>query len=136
MEFKSEFHHESQEIFTGTRNETEARRDTAADFLKRYLIERGSGKDPRVEYDGVTELHFSGGSLENYGKLRSGTAILYRIDGLYEDGKLKMLHIIVSPDGTGYGGNTDVYIEGRALEDYLATESGTDENALLPSEKQ
>jgi hypothetical protein len=136
MEFESGSHHESHEVFTGTKDETETRRDTATDFLKRYLIERGSGKDSRVEYDGVTELHFSGGSLENYAKLRKGTAILYRIEGLYEDGKLRMLHIIVSPDESGYGGNTDVYIEGRALEDYLAAESGLDENAPLPPEKK
>jgi hypothetical protein len=103
----------------GWLDETEERRDSVLAFLMKDVTVHAENKK---RYDPMIDLHYSGGSLENYESLRAGDASsIYSINALYENGELKLIHVIVSPNKKGGGGNTDVYIENKALADYLAS---------------
>jgi hypothetical protein len=91
----------------GWQNETEIRRESIVSFLQ---------KSDRSQYDHICELHFSGTHPAVNRKITDGTAQLLEVSVLYENGKEKQIHVVFDGEGTQ---NIDVYLQEKALEDYL-----------------
>lgn len=64
------------------------------------------------------EFEFSGHNAALQQKMREGEAIIGRIDVLYKDGEPERIHVSFPKEDKGY--NVDVYLTGKALEDYLS----------------
>lgn len=109
------FHQNKAETLDGWIDKTRELNERA----KIFLIDSFKQSDKTGKgYDSLTELHFSGGHLDNYEALKKGEAEFKMINVLYEDGEVAQIHIIV--DSGGRDSNfTDVYISDRALKDFL-----------------
>ena len=101
----------------GWQNETETRKDSIVSFLRAYFESQSEDKDKKKEYDNISDLHFSGSNWKVLGKIKKGSATINTIEVLYNDGKVKQIHIVFDNENTGH--NIDVYLENKALEDYL-----------------
>jgi hypothetical protein len=98
----------------GWQEETSIRQQFLRDFLARHY------KDPLNERkDYGSSLHFSGGGGNV--NFRDLTGQIVKIEVLYEQNKPVQIHGILREQGRDTG-NTDVYLTGKALEDYLALE--------------
>lgn len=95
-------------------NETEKRSISVIKFLKNL-----SGDTSR--YDSILELHFSGSNLQVMEKIMKGEGKIVEVQVFYEDGKETQIHVVF--DSEGQGQNIDVYIKGKALDDYLNEEA-------------
>ena len=84
------------------------------EFLGQHL-RRGVGKPSR--YDSLTELHFSGTNTNAIQELNDDRANILDIQTLYESGQPQQIHIVIAARGVGQ--NLDIYIKGKALDDYL-----------------
>lgn len=98
----------------GWENETSQRGGSLKSFLQQYS-ERNP--DSKERYDNLTELHFSGTNVETIEKIKKGTGKLSGVNVFYKDGEIAQVHAVF--DGEGHRHNIDVYLKGKALEDYL-----------------
>lgn len=102
-------------------NETAQRSGSVRDFLHAHF-DKQFGKAGSEElpdrYDAMTELHFSGMNGEVLNKIKNGEAIPERINIYYEGDEIKQMHAVYNGDNSGQ--NIDVYINGKALEDFLS----------------
>ena len=93
-------------------------------FTRRTSASSRPGTGEGVRYDSLSELHYSGGSPESYGcwlanqQLPDGLSITSEaVDVLYDsNGAPTQIHGYIN---LNRGQGTDVYLTGRALEDYL-----------------
>ena len=67
-------------------------------------------------YDSLTELHFSGLN-DIFDKIVNGTATVISAKKFFSGGAITQIHIIFDSEGPGH--NTDVYLQGKALKDFL-----------------
>ena len=112
-------------------NETSERKDSIVQFIKNYFESRRVGKqegDERIEdYDSFTEFHFSGSNFDVLTKVKKGEAEPKQVNVYYEGKEIEQIHVLYDSEGKGH--NIDVYLKGRALEDYLGdVEAETEEN--------
>ncbi|MDR3559026.1 MAG: hypothetical protein P4L62_03140 [Candidatus Pacebacteria bacterium] len=96
------------------KTETEKHEGGVSDFLKNYL---GKDINERPRYDSSLELHFSGTNRVVHDKISQGTANVVSVNIFYVNNKPDQIHIVF--DGEHQGHNLDVYLKGKALEDYL-----------------
>lgn len=94
------------------KDETQKHKDNLVKFLK-----NNTGKK---RYDWFSDLHFSGTNTTVYGKIVNGTANVLRVAVFYVNDKIEQIHVVF--DGEHQGHNIDVYLCGKALEDYLKDE--------------
>jgi hypothetical protein len=105
---------ESEATPEGWHEETAIRTQFLKDFLARHFQ---SDISERKDYG--AGLHFSGGGGNvNYLDI-SGQVV--KIEALYEQGKVTQIHAMLREQGKEMGA-TDVYLTGKALEDYMALE--------------
>lgn len=100
--------------FSGWKNETEERSFSVSVFLEKHF------KKPlkeRSRYDSFTELHFSGTNSEVMQKIRERSADILEVNVLYKNDNPGQIHVVFSSEGKGH--NIDVYLAGKALEEYL-----------------
>ena len=102
------------------RTETEKHKDGIMQFLKRHLT-RSLDEKASIGYDPATELHISGDNSPVLEKIRQGEAMINVVRILYENGQPRRIHVAFNSEGKGHA--IDVYIGGRALTDYLQSES-------------
>ena len=101
---------------SGWENETQKHTDSIVAFLKRH---EESTKEDRPKYDHISDLHFSGTNRDVFGKIKNGTAVITEVSILYEAGEPKQVHVVFDSEGKGH--NIDVYLQNKALDDYLST---------------
>jgi len=96
------------------KNETEERENSLVEFLKNNS--KANSKE-RPRYDAISDLHFSGTNSFVFDKISEGTAKVGRIDVFFVNNKIEQIHVVF--DGENNGHNIDVYLNKKALEDYL-----------------
>lgn len=99
----------------GWENQTEQRREGIILFLKNHFEK---AQDQRQHYDEMNELHISGHNFEVMTKIPKGTAKINEVNILFENDEPTQIHAVFDSEGKGH--NLDVYLQGKALEDYLA----------------
>lgn len=99
------------EAITGWQDETEARVNAFADFFRKYTSDEGTASGTKRRYSS-TEFHISGAGLTF--EMRRGEVLPDTIRVLYEGGKVKKIHVNYRKPHS-----TDVYLDNRALEDFL-----------------
>ncbi len=99
------------------KNETGEKSGLVIDFIKKL----GSlPQESRPRYDGFNEFHFSGTNGLVAPKIWNGTATVIEVSVFYEADRPTQVHVIF--DGENGGHNIDVYFQGKALEDLLASD--------------
>lgn len=106
---------ESQLAPEGWHDETATREQALKDFVGSHF--QNEYKE-RENYGSAFHLSGGGGAI-NYKDL---TGQIVRIEVLYEQGKVTQIHGILRAQRES-SGNTDVYLTGKALEDFLALET-------------
>lgn len=96
-------------------DETDAYEKAVAKFLTADLNRDSSARG----YDGLTELHFSGGPLQDYGDIKAGKVDIKRIKVFYVKGKINNIHVVIGKERDS--NFMDIYISGKALNDLLET---------------
>ena len=109
----------------GWQKETEIRQGSINKFLQQHLQ---TDPQDRARYDHIHELHFSGMNADVMSKIAQGSAKIIEVAVFYKDGKPDSLHAIFESEGKGH--NIDVYLQGSALEDYLASENGNPKSII------
>lgn len=102
-------------------NETSHHSDSIIKFIKEYFINKFAGNQisgkRTKDYDSFTELHFSGSNNNVMARIQKGEMGPKRINVFYDGNKAAQMHVLF--DSNGQGHNIDVYLSGKALEDYL-----------------
>lgn len=106
---------------TEWKNETSQRQASVCEFLKNHFSQ---SMDSHKQYDSISELHTSGTNVDVLQKIGKGEAMVNEVSLYYENDKPKQVHIVFDSEGKGH--NIDVYISGRALEDYLVSDKPQD----------
>jgi hypothetical protein len=96
------------EIKNGWKNETEKYSLKIVGFVSNL-----KGED----YDHITEFHISGMNSDVLEKMKNGTVNPEKVEVYYEKDIIKNFHVLYN--GEDRGQNIDLYISGRALEDFL-----------------
>jgi len=68
-------------------------------------------------YDSLVELHFSGTNRDVFDGISKGTEKPLSVNCYYENNIVKQIHVVFAGVNTQ---NIDVYLQGRALDDYLS----------------
>jgi len=102
---------------SGWVNEPE-RAQSVAKFVQDTWQETVDGTADKKRYDSITEFHFSG-----YGGI--GDKAIGGVETLYENGAPIQIHAFFGD--VKKEGLVDVYLQGRALADYLSDEESTDD---------
>jgi len=100
---------------SGWQDETSQRAESVANFVENNVGNK--------RFDGLTEFHFSGGVSDDIWKKVHGgdVGVLSEVRCYYENGIMEKIHIVFSA-GDGKAG-LDLYLSGKALEEYLSGES-------------
>lgn len=96
------------------KDETGERGGAIAAFLERHF---SAGYDSASRYDPLVELHLSGTNRDVFDAIVSGDAMPVEARTFYESGKPSQIHAVFAGGRTGH--NIDVYLKGRALDDFL-----------------
>jgi len=100
---------------TGWENETAKLSESIRDFISSNY---GSNeKYVKNSYDSITELHLAGGSDDVLSQATEGKITPSKVEVYYENKKPIKIKVIY--DGQNKGNDSDFYIQGRALEDFL-----------------
>ena len=112
---------ENKELKQRWEDETSERKDSVAKFIKDYFESRKTEKQAANEeikdYDSFVELHFSGLNINILPKIKTGEAEPKQVDVYYNGDEIERMHILYDSGGKGH--NIDVYLKGKAIEDYL-----------------
>ncbi|QQS15396.1 MAG: hypothetical protein IPK84_03425 [Candidatus Moraniibacteriota bacterium] len=93
---------------------TQQDHDSVKDFLKDHAQ---TPIEQRSRYDSLTELHFSGTNTTVNERISDGSAKILYIKRFPNIETPKQIHIVFEGEGAGH--NIDVYLKGRALNNYL-----------------
>lgn len=99
------------------KNETGGKSRLVIDFIKQL---GALPQESRPRYDSFNEFHFSGTNGFVAPKIWNGTATVLEVNVFYEADRPTQVHAIF--DGENGGHNIDVYFQGKALEDLLASD--------------
>lgn len=112
---------ENRELKQRWKDETSHRKDSIVEFIKNYFENRRTQREVDNEkmkdYDSFVELHFSGANINVNSRIKTGEVEPKQINVYYEGDEIKQMHIIYDSEGKGH--NVDVYLKGKAIEDYL-----------------
>lgn len=87
------------------------------EFLSKYLQQP---IENRQRYNPLTELHFSGLN-DIFDEIKDGAASVISATKFFSNGSITQIHIIFDSRGSGH--NTDTYLQGKALQDFLTFHS-------------
>lgn len=101
-------------------DETQKRGGSVNKFITEHYKKinvSGQGVDKGAKsYDPYVEFHSSGSNHELFSKIKSGELEPDRVNVYYEGDEIKQIHAVYYSEGQGH--NIDIYISGKALEDY------------------
>lgn len=121
MENRMENGNESFESKQGWIDETSEHGGSIIKFIKKYFINKFAGNrisDKKTkDYDSFTELHFSGSNINVMARIQKEEIEPKIVKVFYDGNKAAQMHVLF--DSNGQGHNIDVYLSGKALEDYL-----------------
>ena len=105
--------HQTGHVESGWKMEIGEHADQINLFLQQYLK---TPHEQRQRYSDL-ELQFSGYTSSIAKKITEGNGKINTVRSLYDKGVLRRIHVVF--DSEGVGSNLDVFLTGRALEDYL-----------------
>lgn len=94
--------------------ETEIRKASISRFLSEWL---STPFEERANYDHILDLHFSGKNTKVMRKIESESASLVEVSVFYVDDVIQQIHAVFDSEGAGHC--IDVYLQNKALQDYL-----------------